>query len=147
MCAVIKDVRRQNILNGTENFVCTVCFALNKDIETTVAPLSVNIGVNLPEYEITVLESSMLTVEVEVETTEKEVETPTALVRDNEPIPIEDDEVTLEESTNPPQVEEEEGQSEGFWEVDRSPVITATEQSYSCDECNTEFSTDKNATR
>ena len=59
---------------------------------------------------------------MEVETTEKEVETPTALVRDNEPIPIEDDEVTLEESTNPPQVEEE-GQSEGFWEVDRSPVI------------------------
>ena len=95
MCAVIKDVRRQNILNGTENFVCTVCFAknplriaLNKDIETTVTPLSVSIGVNRPEDEITVLESIMVTVEVEVETTEKEVETPTALVRDNEPIHI-----------------------------------------------------------
>ena len=78
MCAGIKDVRRQNILNGTENFVCMVCFAknplriaLNKDIETTVAPLSVNIGVNRPEDEITVLESIMVTVEVEVETTEK----------------------------------------------------------------------------
>ena len=71
---------------------------------------------------------------------------PTTGHTDNEPIPIEDDEVTLEESTNPPQVEEE-GQSEGFWEVERSPVMISTEQSYSCDECNTEFSTNKNATR